>query len=141
MKSVLVTIVDGFHYRYLVQSGIIDRLLNKIDCRLTLVVQEQLLSMATQKYAQNENIIVASLPQVTISKLMQTFLQIRRRKSNRLSMTMNIKNEANNSVKYYIINYFCRLIPEFILKKFGPKLFKDKFRYESTKIVYYVIFN
>lgn len=126
MKSVLVTIVDGFHYRYLVQSGIIDRLVNESDCRLTLVVQEQLLPMATQKYAQNENIIISCLPQVQVSKPMQAFLQIRRRKSKRLSKTMNIKNEANNSFIYDIVNYFCRLIPEFVLKKFGRWAFSNQ---------------
>ena len=49
MKAVAISIVDGFHYRYLVQSGIVSELIKDEKIELVIFAQKQLVNLIQGK--------------------------------------------------------------------------------------------
>lgn len=89
-RHLLLTIVDGFHYRYLVQTGIFDHLLSASD-KLVVCGNETVLEMLRERT--NKNLILAQLPPTKASRKTSTHLFLRTCVNRRLSETLNIKAE------------------------------------------------
>lgn len=89
-RHLLLTIVDGFHYRYLVQTGIFDCLLEGCD-KLVVCGTEPVIALLSNRAG--PKLVLSNLPTVKSNRLTALHLFLRSCASRRLSETLNIKAE------------------------------------------------
>jgi hypothetical protein len=125
MKAVAISIVDGFHYRYLVQSGIVSELIKDEKIELVIFAQKQLVNLIESDFESSKAIkSVHRLPNVKLSKLGQLFLSLKKAKSNRLSETSNIKNESKSFFMQKVFKICSSLIPGKLVGTLGRVAFQ-----------------
>lgn len=89
-RHLLLTIVDGFHYRYLVQTGIFDHLLKASD-KVVVCATEPVLDLLRERG--DDRLVLARLPAPKSNRKTAAHLFLRSCTSRRLSDTLNIKAE------------------------------------------------
>lgn len=89
-RHFLITIVDGFHYRYLVHTGIFDHLLDASD-KLVVCGTPAVLQLLAHRTS--PRLILAPLPPQKAGRMQSLHLFLRSSASGRLSETLNIKSE------------------------------------------------
>lgn len=94
-RRLLITIVDGFHYRYLVQTGIFDYLLKGSD-KLVVCGTDSVLALLRDRV--EPNLVLSSLPPVKSNRKTAVHLFLRSCASRRLSETQNIKAEQQRAL-------------------------------------------
>lgn len=94
-RCLLITIVDGFHYRYLVQTGIFDYLLKGCD-KLVVCGTDSVLALLRERA--EPKLILSSLPTVKSNRKTAVHLFLRSCASRRLSETLNIKAEQQRAL-------------------------------------------
>lgn len=122
MKSILVSIADGFHFRYLIQTGIVEKLLNKYD--VYFYARESLVEEIARIYPDlGERIYVYN--EVEGSKLKKAYLTVKRLSTKRLTETLNIKNENKGAAYERLIAAIAKTIPSQILSWVGVRIYLD----------------
>ena len=94
-RHLLVTIVDGFHYRYLVQTGIFDCLLKGSD-KLVVCGTDSVLSILRERV--EPKLVLSNLPAVKSNRKTAVHLFLRSCANRRLSKTLNIKAEQQRTL-------------------------------------------
>lgn len=93
-RHLLLTIVDGFHYRYLVQTGIFDHLL-KASGKVVVCATEPVLDVLRARG--DEQLVLIKLAQPKTTRKTAAHLFLRSCASRRLSDTLNIKGEQQRT--------------------------------------------
>jgi hypothetical protein len=93
-RNLLLTIVDGFHYRYLVQTGIFDYLLRGSD-QLVVCATDPVLAILRERV--DPKLVLSNLPAVKSNRKTAVHLFLRSCASRRLSETLNIKAEQQRT--------------------------------------------
>lgn len=127
MSVIAISIVDGFHYRYLVHSGILRKLLNQNN--LLLLVQSQLIpSLKEELVAWDSNKYnIISLNEVNVSTLAKLYLFLKKNKSGMLSETINIKSESVSFLGKCLCKFIASIFPNFIVDLIGRKSFSSEY--------------
>ena len=86
----LLTIVDGFHYRYLVQTGIFELLLHKSE-KLVVCCRDPVIEIFLER--NDHNLIVSRMPGSKVNFKTSLHLFLRSCANRRLSETINIKGD------------------------------------------------
>lgn len=105
--NLLITIVDGFHYRYLVQTDILDNLLEASD-KLVVCSTGHVLEILRKR--EEPKIVLFTLPTVKESFKTLIHLFLRSCENRQLSETLNIKAELqiNSGALRYHLRYHLR---------------------------------
>ncbi len=102
-RNLLLTIVDGFHYRYLVQTGIFDHLIQHSD-KLVVCGTKQVLAMLRERT--DPKLVLSLLPMAKATRWTSAHLFLRSCASRRLTETLNIKAEQQK--EHFPVRYRLR---------------------------------
>ncbi|RAV99752.1 CDP-glycerol glycerophosphotransferase family protein [Pseudochryseolinea flava] len=111
-RRIIITLVDGFHHRYLADTGVIDRMLEQ-DIQLliltTAILKERIENSPLGK---NPRVTLGILDEVKLSKIHRVHLFLIINASRKLSRTLNVKNEmkAKTGKLSYLASRFARSI-------------------------------
>lgn len=90
-KKVLVSIVDGFHYRYLISSGVIDRFIVESGFNVDFVVSSPAIKDLIEKKYSNSRIYTFKTKDLSLFNRLYLYYIFHSNKE--ISETINIKNE------------------------------------------------
>lgn len=122
LKTILITIVDGFHYRYLMQTGIVKGLVND-NCHIVILAQEQLVNTILADFDSSIKLDVLPIKEYTPSFFQIIYLHCCRYKSRKLTDSQNIKNEQISFYKKFIFRLVLKFIPTKFIYFMGSKFF------------------
>ncbi len=111
MKArVAITVLDGFHYRYLIQTGLIQLLADRSECLYLFGTNEVLESIKGQ--FRDDKVVLRLLPIVSLNRLRKIHLFVVRQSSKKLSKTLNLKSELlkKSSFSKYLVANFVRCV-------------------------------
>jgi hypothetical protein len=105
MKKIIVTIVDGFHYRYLIDSGVM-QFLNDKGLVIKFVVIDSLRKRLEEETRHFENVTIESLASVKLTTWVRLYLTLINNTNKKLTETLNVKNElakVQSPVRHFLL--------------------------------------
>lgn len=104
-KKIIVTIVDGFHYRYLMDSGVM-QFLNDNGLIIKFVIIDSLRKRLEEETRHFHNVTIESLPEVKLTKGVRLYLTLINNTNKKLTETLNVKNElakVQSPVRHFLL--------------------------------------
>ncbi len=105
-KRIIITVVDGLHFRYIVDAGVLRRIADRGFEVLILTIPALCKRMEDQTSQFRQNIQTRLLEDVPLTRMRRIYMSLVSAANQRLSETLNYKNELfrkNEPFKYLLL--------------------------------------
>jgi hypothetical protein len=116
-KIIFITVVDGFHYRYLIDTGIVDNILNTTNSNLHIFTIESLVYKLEEKYKDDNNVYIYTLVQFKSNIFTKMYLKKKQLSNIKLAGTLNIKSENQKDISI-VKKFLLKIIPFSFLESY-----------------------